>query len=500
MGIINKIINKSKSLYEYLSLLMVILYAVLPAVMIADPPSWGKAFRAFATIETAVLLVCIFWCAVIFILKIFSFSFKTAMSDLKESVVGYFTGRRYAIMLLIMYILVVISAFLAPNAKRAFMGNDFRPDGVLMHSAFLALFVFSCAVRKGIFKKIIMTIYCVSFLLLSLIVAQQYFGVIGTAPGADTPEFLLPLKDLYTELGFRTGHFYKGLTATFYNLNHMGYYIAVCTMIFVAFLICADKLWKKIIFILLSGYSFWILIINNTFGCYLAVFATMVITLIVFAIKKCDTTRAVLPILVFVAVSVFTVLFPPPGGDSVVLSNFSTTTSDVKEIYNKDESASTAGSGRWDIWKNTLEMIAEKPVMGFGPDNLKSEYTAREVTVDRAHNEIMERAVSTGVPSAVFYATAILLAIIEAFKKRNFATVDGVSIAPLMAATTYFLSGLVGVFLFYTAGHLFIMLALIEAKEYSDKEIVQAEDGLILHDNEDNIIHNDDNTAEQEDL
>ncbi|MBO5369293.1 MAG: hypothetical protein J6B23_01305, partial [Clostridia bacterium] len=207
MRITNKIINKSKSLYEYLSLLMVILYAVLPAIMIADPPSWGKAFKAFATVETAVLLVCAIWYVAIFILKIFSFSFKIALSDMKNSLAGYFTGRRYAIMLLMVYIFVVISAFAAPDSKRAFMGTDFRPDGVLMHSAFLALFVFSCAVRRGIFKKIILTIYCVSFLLLSLIVVQQYFGVIGTAPGADTPEFLLPLKDLYTELGFRTGHF-----------------------------------------------------------------------------------------------------------------------------------------------------------------------------------------------------------------------------------------------------------------------------------------------------
>jgi O-antigen ligase len=106
-------------------------------------------------------------------------------------------------------------------------------------------------------------------------------------------------------------------------------------------------------------------------------------------------------------------------------------------------------------------MIAEKPVMGFGPDNLKSEYTAREVTLDRAHNEILERAVSTGIPSAVFYVAAILLAITETFRKRNFSIGDGASLAPLMSVTTYFLSGLVGVFLFYTAGHLFIMLALV---------------------------------------
>ena len=52
-------------------------------------------------------------------------------------------------------------------------------------------------------------------------------------------------------------------------------------------------------------------------------------------------------------------------------------------------------------------MIKEKPLLGYGPDNLKPHYVERDVNLDRAHNEPIERAVATGIPSALFYYAAI---------------------------------------------------------------------------------------------
>lgn len=290
---------------------------------------------------------------------------------------------------------------------------------------------------------------------------QQYFGIIGTAPGADTPAWAIPLKNFYDSIGIRTGHFYKGLTATFYNLNHMGYYAALCSMLFAALLIGAKRIWVKIMLSLICAYSFWIVVINDTFGCYLAVLATLVITAVFLIISKENPLKSLAPLMIFVLVSAAVTFIPPKGATSVIESNVKTAVSDAKDIYQKSESASMAGSGRWILWQNTVSMIAEKPLWGFGPDNLKKEYTKRDVKIDRAHCEILERAVSTGIPSAVLYAAAILLAICSAAKGCKHKKCKADFLAPLMATCAYFVSSMVGVFLFYTACHFFVMLAML---------------------------------------
>ena len=109
-------------------------------------------------------------------------------------------------------------------------------------------------------------------------------------------------------------------------------------------------------------------------------------------------------------------------------------------------------------------MITEKPIFGSGPDNLKAEYVEKEVKLDRAHNEPLEKAVSVGIPAAIVYYAGVVLAIVMFIKKRqNF--MEPTYMIAFMALIGYLVSSLFGVFLFYTAGYFVMMLAFVTSKE-----------------------------------
>ena len=139
---INKIIEKSKNIYSYIALSMTVLFAILPLFMIIGPKYYGKAFNAFAQVEISVLAACAVWYVVVFSIKAFSRSFKSAWAELCISFREYFLRRRHAGLLLAVYVITVISALMAPDRSRAFWGTDFRPDGLFMHTAFLELIFF----------------------------------------------------------------------------------------------------------------------------------------------------------------------------------------------------------------------------------------------------------------------------------------------------------------------------------------------------------------------
>lgn len=85
------------------------------------------------------------------------------------------------------------------------------------------------------------------------------------------------------------------------------------------------------------------------------------------------------------------------------------------EAYDQDQSA----LGRLESWKAGWAMIADHPILGVGPDNYgRYSYVynpkVRRATDDQAglvaHNEFIQTAGETGIPSAIVQITMILLA------------------------------------------------------------------------------------------
>ena len=111
------------------------------------------------------------------------------------------------------------------------------------------------------------------------------------------------------------------------------------------------------------------------------------------------------------------------------------------------------GSGRVYIWRKTLALVPERPILGGGPDTLGLRTDAaferyddeagrtRRTVVDNAHNEYLEILADQGVPALVFYLLALIAACVRWFRA---APNDPVAAACGCGAAAYAVQALVG--------------------------------------------------------
>jgi O-antigen ligase len=118
-----------------------------------------------------------------------------------------------------------------------------------------------------------------------------------------------------------------------------------------------------------------------------------------------------------------------------------------------------SGSGRWLLWKTTLEAIAEKPLLGYGPEGMAWVFEARGVSNDRPHNEILQYAASIGIPGLLCYLAALILLWRKFWQQRKQAGL--VLLTAVCAVIAYFVSSLVGNTMFYTTPFFFMFLGLV---------------------------------------
>jgi len=269
------------------------------------------------------------------------------------------------------------------------------------------------------------------------------------------------LKNFYDDIDIRTGFFYKGITGAFYNSNHAGYFLMMSAMVVSALLALSKRKSNCVVFAVLCAFSLWLVIVNDTFGVYIAAFVTLAL-LTVFAWirtrKSEHFVRSCIPVVLLVVLSVIVTL----TGSKTVLSNIINLKNDIQDISSENEDAHNAGSGRWELWVATADMISDRPLIGYGPDNVNSEYEKRNLDMSRAHNEYLEHPLNCGIPFAVFYLSGIFYIVFR--RVRNMRTYSDARkyLVPLMVCVGYMISAFTGVFLFYTACHFFVMLSLLK--------------------------------------
>ncbi|MBO7288405.1 MAG: O-antigen ligase family protein, partial [Clostridia bacterium] len=397
---------------ENYAFVMLVIFSLMPFLALFSPQSFGPLFTGIAQLEIWSLLIL----GAFQLISYASFSSRSYSASVRIKLCflkawDSLKNNKAALLFLGFYVLSIISAFFAKDPERAYLGTEFRPDGIRMYTAFAAIFVYASLVKSSVLKNRIILINIICFVPVSLVVVQQYFGIIGTAGVKDAGKIGEFLMGIYNNWGIRTGHFYKGMTGSFYNLNHVGYYIVVCSMLISGKFFFAKTLKAKILWGVFALYSYYVMIVNDTFGGYLAILMALIIMPIFVLIKtkgknKDCILRAFLPLIIFIALNLVFVACDPSGNP--ISKNFKVLGGDVEKIATSDNlEEEHAGSGRLEMWLATVDMIKERPILGYGPDNLKPHYVERDAKLDRAHNEPIERAVATGIPSAIFYYAAI---------------------------------------------------------------------------------------------
>lgn len=140
------------------------------------------------------------------------------------------------------------------------------------------------------------------------------------------------------------------------------------------------------------------------------------------------------------------------------------------------------GSGRIFIWRNVLEVVRERPLLGGGPDTLGLRTDAAferydetlgiliRSKVDTAHNEYLNILVNQGLPALLSYLAALILAAVRWVKTAPENPTAAICGGAVLA---YCIQAFFGISSLITAPYFWIALACLLAADrgdcYSDK-------------------------------
>lgn len=245
----------------------------------------------------------------------------------------------------------------------------------------------------------------------------------------------------------------KEISAIFFNGNHYGYFLTMAILISAGmFLYYSDRRIQ-----LFGGLSMllnaFILLLNHSMGCIIAVITVLLLLLIVSLFKN----RVLLKRL-FLVLAVFIVL----GFAGLIFyrglsQELSTLLGDLQAIIAGSADAGSAGHNRWMLWSVTAEYISQRPLFGYGCEGI-SDLLMDATGRANPHNELLSWAAFFGIPAAIFYLFSILSA--SAFWIKNKVWNDAPASCAALGACGYFISSLFGVPMFYTLPFFFVFLGL----------------------------------------
>lgn len=347
-----------------------------------------------------------------------------------DGIKEYAKNNAYDIAFIFMLLLAFVSVLNSGDAKTAFMGHWFRQSGFRSYLIYASMYI--CG--KNIIKqRTRMNIYLV-------------FGIVATLQN-----ILLITK---------YSGYYGSMTGAFYNRNHSAYFITMAIFSIAGLILMDKRICVKVAGTVMYLLNIWCLIINNTFGCYLAVVAGLVFLAAMLLLREKRLNRMVILLAVyFVAVSAWT-----DYKTNIISDNFGITTNDLGKIAKGDEDAGGAGTGRWELWVNAAKYSVKNPLFGCGPDRLSQirKKTVNENTEDgnlsEPHNEYLQYAAEIGFPAALCYITGLVMIFISGIKRLKKS--DNSLIYDGTIVFAYCVSAFFGVVMFYTAVFFFFILGM----------------------------------------
>lgn len=385
------------------------------------------------------------------------------------------------IIILVGYLIwTLISCIFAQDRQKAFYGDAYRKEGFITYLIYAGFFACAFLIKSDKLKRCLLN----SFIIVAII------NII-----------LINLTNNSIQM-LKIFHFKNIQVGVFSNSNHYGYYLLLATITAcLSFIVEKNKIIKSF-----YGLAYLILIynliLNNTFGCYIAFAITMILFFVYCIYQKKNRVITVVSVLIFIIISCFVQY----NGKNVVVNNAKTLFNDISSILDvaknrnnfkieenvqnennnisksenntKNNSAinseaekrlENAGSGRAQLWKYGLKIFLDKPILGYGADNLESEYKKYNIEQDRPHNLIIQLATTSGFPGCILYIIAIGLILVRAFKKLN--NSNSIYTIVFFAIIAYLISAMFGNSMYYTSPYYFIFLGITFAVTIRSSEV-----------------------------
>ena len=114
------------------------------------------------------------------------------------------------------------------------------------------------------------------------------------------------------------------------------------------------------------------------------------------------------------------------------------------------------------LWKYGLQFFMERPIFGYGPENLETKYLENHISQDRPHNLLIQLATTSGLPGLLLYISAICVILWKSLKKLDMK--NQLHVTFMFVVITYLISAMFGNSMYYTSPYFFILLGFLMRK------------------------------------
>lgn len=382
--------------------------------------------------------VLFYWHFLTFLMSILSIIIFIFDITINKGKIKKFKQIKYPLLFFsLFFVWVILSTIFSSDTSLSLFGDGYRANGLVQFFSYIGYAILGISLNKENRIRILRIICYVSFVMAIL----NLFGNYNIFP-----------------------NFYK-YSAIFSHFNHYAYYL-VYTIVISIFLFFYDK--NKIL--KLSDFIIYLtliymLIVNDTFGCYLAIFLIMIFVFI-YCFKKKIMIQYLFIFLPFIFISMFTKI----NDNYLVYNNFKKLFYDIGvikyEISNNETSIENiensqimyVGTNRGMLWINAIKFIKEKPIFGYGLDNLGYKYMENNITINMPHNLILGLSATIGIPGMLFYIFSVLLVLIKGFK--NLKNGDHIINLPYFVIVSHLISSMFGNTMYYVTPYYVIILGM----------------------------------------
>lgn len=369
---------------------VILALSVIPAVFV---PLGGTTDHFYLPKVAAMIILALSFLAVLAINKI---RFKDIVQK-----------DRINISLFIYFILLAASVYAAENKVFAIIGVPGRWEGLVTITLYMFLFITArlyLVPDEGLFKIILVTAIIVSI-----------YGILQTMNFDPFPRDVL--RENWSKRAF----------STMGNPNFLGSYIVLIIPTSIYFYIIK----KNITGLTAYAILFYCLLSTGTRGAWLGTIASIMafaaIHYMYFRYSKGEFTRYI----ILLVITILLLALYNFNTEGAFIDRFLSIARDANEFLTKGDRADYSGANRGFIWKRVAELIKKRPLAGYGIENLgeafKKYYTQDMIELwnevrylDKAHNEYLHIAVTSGIPSLLVYLTFISQIILKGlFRLKN---------------------------------------------------------------------------------
>lgn len=323
-----------------------------------------------------------------------------------------------SIVLIVYWFTLIISTFFSIDIMTSLRGKILREEGLIAILAYGFLFLLSKTYYKhsDIFLKIII----ISSVIVALYGVCQYFGF--------DPIPRDVIRRYWTKRAF----------STIGNPNFLGSYVVLLLPISAFYFLKKGAAFS----LLASSVIYLCLLLTFTRSAYLG-FCVIFVFITVYTIRKKTIWKSyILLVVVFILLTLFVIII----SNGYLVTRFTSIASEGKTFIEKNEGYINTGANRGYIWIRTIELIKNRPLVGYGLENLGTvfidtygseiiENFGKLKEYDKAHNEYLHIAVSAGIPSLIAYLAFIGLCLLKALKNLKI----NMEYMPYLAAVSAYL-------------------------------------------------------------